>query len=426
MVKIKKGLFIGINYTGQSGQLYNCINDAVDMQKLVDSRFGIIESVIVTDNSNDLNKKPTKKNILDWFNWLVKDTKPGDVVWLHYSGHGSNKKDSTGDEDDNMDETIIPSDYKSAGIILDDDINNLLCLPIIANGAFLFFHNDCCHSATMCDLKYTLKQITSTSSSVPSLRTIKRNVTQFNPISIAPKNVNDLKRAIDELNPLQKLELLKSKILLDRSFNKSDNASNISRSSTIFNRPISSLSNSLLSKLVSNTVIKPASNTAIKPASNTAIKPASNTVIKPASNTVIKPASNTVIKPASNTVIKPVPKPVISVLKPPVANPIVPNPSTLWQITDNPKAKALMGNGLVISWSGCKDDQTSSDGFNGMANGAMTGAVKTVLLENKVKTWGEFLLKVRELLQKYGFDQIPQLTFNKMIDPNKKLFEELL
>lgn len=38
-------------------------------------------------------------------------------LFFHYSGHGSQKADYTGDEDDGMDETILPTDYKTVSTL---------------------------------------------------------------------------------------------------------------------------------------------------------------------------------------------------------------------------------------------------------------------------------------------------------------------
>ena len=37
------------------------------------------------------------------------------LYWLKPSGHGGQTKDLDGDEEDGMDETILPVDYKTAG-----------------------------------------------------------------------------------------------------------------------------------------------------------------------------------------------------------------------------------------------------------------------------------------------------------------------
>jgi len=85
--------------------------------------------------------------------WLVSDVKPGDSLFFHYSGHGSQVIDTSGDEEDGLDETICPVDFKSAGQIIDDDINDLL-VKTIPEGARLTALMDCCHSGTGMDLPY--------------------------------------------------------------------------------------------------------------------------------------------------------------------------------------------------------------------------------------------------------------------------------
>lgn len=57
--------------------------------------------------------------------WLLKDARPDDSLFLHYSGHGGQTPDKDGDEEDGMDECICPVDYKSAGTIIDDDLKAL-------------------------------------------------------------------------------------------------------------------------------------------------------------------------------------------------------------------------------------------------------------------------------------------------------------
>lgn len=46
-----------------------------------------------------------------------------------------------------MDETILPSDFKQSGMIIDDEIHALLVQPL-PNGCRLTAVMDCCHSGT--------------------------------------------------------------------------------------------------------------------------------------------------------------------------------------------------------------------------------------------------------------------------------------
>ncbi|KAF4676752.1 Ca(2+)-dependent cysteine protease [Perkinsus chesapeaki] len=51
-------------------------------------------------------------NIIRYMHWLVKDAKPGDIFFFHYSGHGAQQEDPLHLEEDGMNETIIPVDAK--------------------------------------------------------------------------------------------------------------------------------------------------------------------------------------------------------------------------------------------------------------------------------------------------------------------------
>ena len=125
----KKALLIGINYIGQKGELRGCINDVKNIKSLIKTRgFSKDPSrmVILTDDQRDPQYQPTRDNIIQGMHWLVDGAQPNDSLFFHYSGHGSQKKDSGSDEVDGSDETIVPLDYKSAGDIVDDEMNAIL------------------------------------------------------------------------------------------------------------------------------------------------------------------------------------------------------------------------------------------------------------------------------------------------------------
>lgn len=46
------------------------------------------------------------------------DQQPGDSLFFHFSGHGSQQYDRNGDEEDGYDETICPTDFRRAGQIV--------------------------------------------------------------------------------------------------------------------------------------------------------------------------------------------------------------------------------------------------------------------------------------------------------------------
>jgi hypothetical protein len=76
--------------------------------------------VILTDDQMDPKCLPIRVNIIRAMRWLVAGAQPNDSLFLHFSGHGGQTDDLDGDEDDGLDETIYPLDFKQAGMIVDD------------------------------------------------------------------------------------------------------------------------------------------------------------------------------------------------------------------------------------------------------------------------------------------------------------------
>ena len=80
--------------------------------------------------------EPTYANIMAAYKKVVSESKEGDVVFCHYSGHGGKLRDDDGDEKDGYDETLVPVDYATANQIRDDDVFSTLVGPM-ARGVFM-------------------------------------------------------------------------------------------------------------------------------------------------------------------------------------------------------------------------------------------------------------------------------------------------
>jgi len=96
-----KALLVGINaYPG--APLAGCVNDVTDMAAYLtkEAKFDPAGIRLLVD------ARATKAEIETRLKWLVKDAKPGDRLVFHYSGHGTQVADRTGDEIDGLDEVI--------------------------------------------------------------------------------------------------------------------------------------------------------------------------------------------------------------------------------------------------------------------------------------------------------------------------------
>jgi metacaspase-1 len=151
---MKKALLIGINYVSDpQARLFGCINDAVALKNmLIDAYDYSSENILVLrDDVQQTNVLPTRSNILNNIAQLMNQSSSLSEIWIHFSGHGSQIRDTNGDERDGKDEIIIPSDFRTAGIIVDDQLRALL------NGAKcrVMLTMDCCNAGTNWDLPYS-------------------------------------------------------------------------------------------------------------------------------------------------------------------------------------------------------------------------------------------------------------------------------
>ena len=148
----KHALLIGIENYRNVASLKGTINDVKLTQQLLKKRFGFQpdDFMILFD------EQATHTGIENAFNALIDRVKPNDLVYIHYSGHGSQTPDLNGDElDDQLDETWVSYGTRSGNTqdndnydVLDDEINAWLT-EIYAKTEQVIFVSDSCHSATV-------------------------------------------------------------------------------------------------------------------------------------------------------------------------------------------------------------------------------------------------------------------------------------
>ena len=139
----KKALLIGINrYMVPGADLRGCVNDVKNMRGVLSKYYGFPDKNIA--QLTDL--EATKKAIQAGIQKLLKSTKRGDVLLLHYSGHGANVPDKNGDEPDHRDEILCPTDLNWYDPLTDDWLRDTF--DSLAAGVSLTVVMDCCHSGT--------------------------------------------------------------------------------------------------------------------------------------------------------------------------------------------------------------------------------------------------------------------------------------
>lgn len=105
------------------------------------------------------NEMATRAGILEAIKALQAKIKPGDIVVIHYSGHGQQIFDDNGEEIDDKDESIVPYDalvrfipnkYEGQNHIRDDELGSIIATfrnTLGSNGQLLMLL-DSCHSGS--------------------------------------------------------------------------------------------------------------------------------------------------------------------------------------------------------------------------------------------------------------------------------------
>ena len=188
----KRALLIGINYLkSTTARLSGCIEDIKNVQTMLIDAYGYPSENIIVLRDDIASKNPTRNTILNALLFIASVTGPNDEIWVHYSGHGSQIRDTNGDETDRQDETIVPVDYLTAGMISDDELFNIV--KTIRGKAFLVF--DSCHSGSICDLQYSINYVSGAFS-----RTITSNKSIVNPNIVVFSGCRDAQTSADSFD----------------------------------------------------------------------------------------------------------------------------------------------------------------------------------------------------------------------------------
>mmetsp|Transcript_7578 Transcript_7578/g.16581 ORF Transcript_7578/g.16581 Transcript_7578/m.16581 type:complete len:639 (-) Transcript_7578:95-2011(-) len=148
----KKALLIGINYRGSMNELRGCINDVTHQQQVLKEHYDFADSeMMILTEDQAKEKYPTKSVIHSGLRWLKEGMNSGDLLFVHYSGHGSQFTLP----DNTVADCICPLDSLEGKwpdtVILDTEIHREL-YDTVPSGARCIAIFDCCHSGTIANL----------------------------------------------------------------------------------------------------------------------------------------------------------------------------------------------------------------------------------------------------------------------------------
>jgi len=150
----RRALVIGISeYPKESG--WHRINGSNDIEIIVRTlnQFGFQNRNIQILR----NSEATKSAIVSGFENLIRTSQRGDIVYIHFSGHGQLITDLDGDEESGYDEAWIPYDakrrfvrgvYEGENHLIDDQVNELLhrLRNVVGESGDILVVVDACHS----------------------------------------------------------------------------------------------------------------------------------------------------------------------------------------------------------------------------------------------------------------------------------------
>ncbi|MGH6622424.1 MAG: caspase family protein, partial [Burkholderiaceae bacterium] len=137
-------VLIGVNrYRMPGADLRGCVSDVQNMQRLLTQQFGFAAGDITALTDFDATKKAIETSVRK----LIAGGRKGDVLLVHFSGHGSNVPDDDGDEADGRDEILCPADLDWKDPLRDDWLRTTF--DGLKAGVSLTVVTDCCHSGTI-------------------------------------------------------------------------------------------------------------------------------------------------------------------------------------------------------------------------------------------------------------------------------------
>lgn len=137
MTRQRIAVCVGLNYPGSGGQLAGCVNDAHDWAWALTGAGYDTRTLL----------EPTKAQLVAALATLVNNARYGDRIVFTFSGHGSWIPDRDGDEPDARDEVLCCADYRTGGLLVDDEL--LAIFGARRYGVRALILSDSCHSGTV-------------------------------------------------------------------------------------------------------------------------------------------------------------------------------------------------------------------------------------------------------------------------------------
>jgi hypothetical protein len=192
----KYAVLVGVNnyiYLNKDLSLKGPKNDVLLANALLEQQGILKGNITLLTDGQTSERLPTRDNIIRALDQHLTKTKPGDFVYLHFSGHGSQQPGAE-DEIDGLDEIFLPADVKAwnkatgtvENAIVDNEISDYVD-AFRHKGVFVWLVFDTCHSGTMTRGQWQNRKVAASLLGVPQLkhRTLGVDLPPTPPIDLA-------------------------------------------------------------------------------------------------------------------------------------------------------------------------------------------------------------------------------------------------
>ncbi|KAK8978385.1 hypothetical protein V6N11_028388 [Hibiscus sabdariffa] len=140
---------VGCNYPNTQLRLQGCVNDVLSMEELIVNEFGFDQhhvKYLIDEPGTSPEGLPTYANIMAALEEMVHDAVAGDVLFFHFSGHGTTLSSLKPGDSYKEEEAIVPCDLN---LITNMDLRCLI--QKLKPGTSFTILSDSCHSGGLID-----------------------------------------------------------------------------------------------------------------------------------------------------------------------------------------------------------------------------------------------------------------------------------
>lgn len=137
----KYAVVVGVNYIANpEAALKGCCNDARIMVDILKSKGFEDDDIKILVDDDDSFTPPTGANFKNALQWLCSDRQSDDIIFMHFSGHGTQiPSDGDDEEVDQKDEALVLAEMF---LVVDDDLKQFFselpdgCQATVVTGTF--------------------------------------------------------------------------------------------------------------------------------------------------------------------------------------------------------------------------------------------------------------------------------------------------